>query len=745
VGNEIRMMAVCRTLTESPVTTFVDPFTGSALTADWNPDVATWTIDGVARTGQPTVGEGFAHSSTVSQLRTAALDDKSVSTTAYREISVRPSGMDVDTKVHLLMDMNVTTPVPAASIRLEATFTSAYKWRLRLYVNETLVKTYQRSTSEPAVRNYTIRLSIDASNTIRAYWDQATVARITYQSSGYVPAGGRVGFGLLSSSVYGIVIDDFNYSYSPSTGVNPARMLMASANGKLYKETTAGGMALVSSSLTLRNDRLLSAANRLEKLFIADYDLRVEGTAATSSTTTLTHASITTSLGIDTDDDRVELISGTGITIGVYGISSVGSGSLVMTSSAGASGSAIAFRVIRGPKVYDAATNALTMLGLGTIGVSQFPVGFRHFSLWADKIVATNDPTKMQQWQMSAQGYPLLWNHGDNETVGENGLTTDTIKLTLGVGAACSSAVAVNSAQLGEPIVCTIPINDTYLIFACRFSFHVLRGNPKIDGEMITLSRDVGILDIGAHVRTPDGRIIVMTLDGLYEATSQGVTIMSRDVLPLELVGINAERYEVTLGYDFQRRGICIACVARDAVIDPTLPAIHYFYDLRTEGYFPDTYDADHDPTAMAAHQVGGLGEQVLLRGCRDGYIRQFNDQTGTDDSVPFTSYVYYGPLRLGAGEYGDGILHEVVDVLDDDSGSIILAAYVGHSAEAALAAIPRWETTMAAGRNRNRWPRLRGGALYLLTTGTPGFAWARESLTITREQLDKLRKTSEV
>ena len=859
-STEIRLMAICRTLSEPAIATFADLFTANPINAtDW-PSSGSWVIDGTTTSGKPTIlSNQYAASLTAGQLRSALLRDVSPSLTAPREISISPYPMQVGTEINLLMDMDDTTPVPAGSIWLRASWLTGGLWNLRLYHNEVLVGTATTSTPEAGVNSRTIRLTIDSSNVVRAYWVSATSYSIIYSPSGYIAAGGRVGFGLQNDAGgSGVAADSFGFSYSPTSGVDPQRMLMASANGYLYKESTAGEMVLVASDLTLRRDRLLSAINRFEKLFIADYQLIAEDTDGVTSgsgfssasyadwtalelgsdvivnggfaadtdwtkgtgwtigsgvatatgaintnllqevdplsvgrtyrvTYTITRTAgiitpaagttngtnrsssgtftediicagdggfkFTTSgftgtvdnvsaqaitLAVDADDYRLEIISGTGATIGVYGITAVSATTLTLSSAPG-NASGISFRIVRGAKVYDAATNALTMLGLGTIGVSQFPVGFRHFSLWADKIVATNDAAKPQQWQMSAQKYPLLWDFGDSGTVGENGLTTDTIKLSLGVGAACSDATAVNSGFLGEPIVCTIPINDTYLIFCCRHSFHVLRGNPKIDGEFITLSRDVGILDIGAHVRTPDGRIIVMTLDGLYEVTFDGVKVMSRDVLPQELTGIDAKRYEVTLGYDFPRRGICIAAVARDLDDDPTLPSIHYFYDVRVGGYFLDEYASDHDPTATVAHQVGGLGEQILLRGCRDGYIRNFSDQAGSDDLTNFNSYLYQGPVPLGTGEYDEGILHEIIDVLDNDSGSVALSVYGGHSPEAALASTPRYTTSMSGGRNRPRWPRLRYGWVYLRTDGTPGTPWAREILTITRERTGKL------
>jgi hypothetical protein len=223
-----------------------------------------------------------------------------------------------------------------------------------------------------------------------------------------------------------------------------------------------------------------------------------------------------------------------------------------------------------------------------------------------------------------------------------------------------------------------------------------------------------------------------MTMDGLYEVKLEGIVPISRDVIPRELLALSADRYEVELGYDVERRGIVISCYSA------VLPYICYFYDLRAEGFFPEDRVAEQIPSAMVSHQIGDTGVAALLFGCRDGYIRQYNDATAYDDGTPFESYVDYGALRLGQGETGDGILHEVLDVMDTASGSVTNAIRGGHSAQEANAAAPCCTMTSGPGRNRTKYPRVRKGVVYIRTS-TSGVRWARESLTITREKVGRL------
>jgi hypothetical protein len=730
-------------LVTDPRITFYERFDDSPMSAThW--DNPAWTLDGQASSGLPTIASGGAE---VAEgfTRAAVLKDKNASTATLRETAMYASSMLVGSSISLLMDLDDVTPITSQSVRLKLTRTDTAVWTLTLYLNEAPF------VSPPPIGTTSgiLRLALETSGagtTAKGYFSNQTSPNITKSFGVYNPDGSRVGFALRAPTGTSYTrVDYFSHTYITEIAAQPSMMLCASAGGKFYRENTLCDMSPLSTSLTLRSDRLIGAANRLERLFIADYGLRAQGTdGSVSAGTTFDDVAGKdwAALGVDTDDDRLEIYAApTGTTLGFYRISARSATTITLASSPG-DNSGISYRIVRGPKVYDAATDALELIGLGTIGTSQFPIGCRHFSLWDDRIVACNDPLNPNSWYMGAKGYPFLWDYGDSGTVGENGLTSDTVKLALGEAAAIApNTLSKFTGLLGDTLVCTIPIRDDLLVFACKNRFYYLRGNPRAGGRFNTIPGDqVGILDIGAFCWTPDGRLFVLTLDGLYELTLEKAVAVSREVLPQELLGLDAEQYEITMGYDMERRGFLIACVSRDLTKFPALPSIYYFYDLRAGGFFPESRDDDCEPTAMVSHQICSMGIPILLMGCRDGYIKKYNDDAATDDGTPFNSNVFYGPVRLGEGEYGDGYVHELVDVLDLASGSVTIKAYTGYSAQVAKNATSRWQTTTVAGRNYNRHPRLRGGALYLETVGTPGSAWVRESLTMTREKAGKLR-----
>ncbi|WP_413936366.1 DNRLRE domain-containing protein [Nitrospira sp. BLG_1] len=760
----VRMVAECQTLSSNTATTYFDDFAGSSLSGTyWEHASTTWTLpDFVSDTprasvGLPTVSSGLARSDTsANQLRTASSKITGASVDSRREVSLSPYTMPIDSSVWIIMDTSESTPAISGSVAVRFTIFGSGLAELILYVNGVVKASYYNPTEVLNLERRQMRMVIHPWGKVQVWWTKQT-PDINYTIPSYSPAGRRYGFGLHNNAANdGVLIRSISFLYTVTASTKPPNMLMASANGYLEREGVDGVMYRVThvNIPSLRSDRLISAIGRLQKLYIADYGVRQQRLASSSSatianvsgsTSILDDSGVTdwTQLGIDVNSDRLEIISASGGTpapVGVYAIVSVhATNGVTFTISGGPTATSVSYRIIRGPKIYDSATDQMALTSLGTVGISQFPVGFRHFSLWADRIVAVNDPTKPQQWQMSAVGYPNLWDFGDGGTVNSDGVASGTLIGPLIEAAAASDSASGSPGKLGDPIICTIPISNDHLIFACRASFSVLRGNPLLNGTINLISRDVGILDIGAYARTPEGRLIVMTLDGLYEVTLVGVIPLSRDVIPEELLGIDPELYEVTLGYDYSKRGICIACVPRSSSDNSTLKSIHYYYDIRSGGFFLDEYALGHDTTASCVHQVNSVGPFVLVRGCRDGYLRMYDDGSGTDDGTGFDSRVWYGPIRLGSGTYGEGYINELVDVLDSVSDNVTVRIYGGDTAQEARLAEARYETRMTAGRNRNRRPRLRYSAIYIETEGTPGRPWARESMTITRQKTGRL------
>ena len=758
-GNPIRMAAVIRSLATLLSATFSDEFTGTTMSNDWSHP--SWTLEAVASAGLPAVAGGLASTSNgaFSDLRTALLSVQSTAPFTFRELSASwsfsrndPSFNPPHQKLFLCMDMATGSPNPnTGGVMLSvqagppAGTVAPDAWILNLYVHGVLKVTMTQS-ADP-VTTQVVRMSIDTNNVVRVYAKDGTTAAITWTIASYVPSGQRVGFGIQGDTggqpggnVKISSIEWLRFAYALSGVVSPPEAVVLSANGAIFREAPAGTLASDTvTNRTLASDRRVYATARLQAIYIADYGIRLESTGATTNAggQLLSDANITTGLGIDTSNDVMEIISGTGVKVGIYNIGGAANGSIPISPDAntvaGVAASAIRYRILRQPKVFDASVNppTLTNMGLGTIGVSQFPAGCRSVTLWQDRLWWCNNALTSHGWWASAAGYPTNYDYGDTGTTSPPGTA-------LGVGAAVNGTQAEFAGLIGEPLVTIIPINDDVAVFACKTSFYYMIGNPRLNGSINNISREIGIVDIGAWCRTADGQLIVLTPDGLYDINTQSATPLSRDLLPQELVGLTEDRYDISLAYDVARRGVLISASGKDA----SITSIHYFYDLRTGAFLPQSFDRTQDPTAVVTYQPSGIGLPSTIWGGRDGYVRRFEDAAQTDDGTNFNSNVFLGPIRLGPTDDLEGVVHEFIGTLDAQSGIVVVNFYVGDTPQAALASSAAFSCSLSAGRNYSEMPKIRGGVVYVELVGTPGSRWVFESGVLMREIVGKLRKS---
>lgn len=846
VATEVRLLNVCRSLNLDETITVFEPFDDSPL----DPTLWThpsWTLDSVASSGLPTQSGGNALSATANQLRTARLaSTHTASTAALREIQLDTRNLTTGNEFSILMDMDNTTPVPAASIRLRGKVASATQYELYLYINEVQVA-QSIDKSATAGDYHGLRLRIDAAGTIKGYWRKFNNPSITYTPSGYTAAGGRAGFALKAGSMTAYSSQfEFMYLLAAAGGL-PPRALCASANGVFRREDTNGDMIIVNdgaSDPTLASDRLLSSVNRLQKLYIADYELKAEGTDGTTSTTTFdsasfsdwtaittgtdvivngtfaadtdwtkgsgwtigagvatatgaistdlsqtvdpltigqryrvvftitrTAGSITVNLGgtagtarsatdtftedlvcttseifkfstsgftgtvdnvtctpillrVDADDDRLEIFSGTAAQQGVYEISSVSASGVTLSTSPG-NASGISFRIIRAPKVYDAVTDALTKVPIGTIGATpgQFPHGCTIVSAWLDRLIWSGDPRNKHAVFASKRGDPENYKYA-NKTAGE--------------AFAYDPAQFAGASQIGDAVTAIIPYSDDYIMFAGERSISIQRGDPTYNGELDLVTRVAGIIDKQAWTYLPDGRVLGLSTDGLYIFTpgpNMMPELVSRERIPEELIDINTALYDVQLQYDLGPQGAKIFVTPKEAG-----QTTHWWFDWTKKAFWPENYPSDMGPTASCVHSPGGSGREIIILGGRDGYLRKEVDSATTDDGISITSFTLLGPFNMGHPRF-DGLIHEVLCEVAKGSGHVVVEVLVAETPQEAYAAEAAFTFTFSPDNPHvMEEARARGGACFLKVYPAGSTGWAIETLAFDKEVVGRLR-----
>jgi hypothetical protein len=110
------------------------------------------------------------------------------------------------------------------------------------------------------------------------------------------------------------------------------------------------------------------------------------------------------------------------------------------------------------------------------------------------------------------------------------------------------------------------------------------------------------------------------------------------------------------MGYDRRRLGIIISVTLLSSGSNSC-----YWYDLRTNGLFPESYPTDCGAYSIYNYAATDPDYSGLLMGCGDGYIRIHDDSAKDDDTgatdTAISSYCTLPIKNLGQEEDSEGRL----------------------------------------------------------------------------------------
>ena len=506
---------------------------------------------------------------------------------------------------------------------------------------------------------------------------------------------------------------------------NLKRYCVALANGTLYSDKTNSVMASVSSSVKFTDDKTLLSAEHDQKLYIADYaPTVVEGTDGTLSSTgtvlTATGVADWTALGIDTGLHAIYLsnIGGDSTVFGTYAIASVSSGSITLVSPGAAVNGACSYKLFVCPKYYDPTLDNISFW-IATVGT--VPMNCPIIARYRSRIVLAGDIDAPHLWYMSRSDNPLDWDYSQSDV---------------------SRAVAgqdSDSGAIGDTITAVIPFSVDYLVFGCHSSLWVLSGDPANGGSINNLSYTVNILSSTSWCYGPNSEIIFLASNGLYSLsyssdTGIAASSLSQDVLPRDFFDIDTTLNDISMAFDVRNYGVHIFITSKG-----DFRQTYYWFDWKTQTFWPAALQSEHDPFVTLNRTSYVASEENVVLGCRDGYIRQFDNAELTDDGSTITNYVKIGPIRLGNG-YNEGMLTELLGTLGTGSGDVTWSVYVGKTAQEALAANPLYTGVWIDGRNNIARPRSRGDSLILKLSGEANKTWAVEEMQLTGLGKGKIR-----
>ena len=351
---------------------------------------------------------------------------------------------------------------------------------------------------------------------------------------------------------------------------------------------------------------------------------------------------------------------------------------------------------------------------------------------WRNRLVLTGTLNDPQNWFMSRVDDPWDFDYGQDDA---------------------ESAVAGNdyaNGRIGDPITALCPISNDALVFGCTRSIYVMRGDPAAGGRVYKVSSETGMLGPNAWCTDGQGTMWFLGEEGLFVMPASGgeprnVTNRRlpslagyKSVMPGRNAAYQSGRTYVSLAYDADRHGVLIFLAPYASAT-----ATHYFYDIRNDAFWPESYPDAMGPTMAAYYNATTSTYRKLLLGGRNGCIYYYSeatkrDETGAQTTAAISSRVLIGPVRLGGG-IGDALITRLIGVTSTGSEVAGWGLYAGVTPEACAAtavsdgaAVTNAQAsgTWSAGRNVDR-SRVRGGAhavkVYNATTAR---RWALESIT---------------
>jgi len=350
--------------------------------------------------------------------------------------------------------------------------------------------------------------------------------------------------------------------------------------------------------------------------------------------------------------------------------------------------------------------------------------------LYRGRAVLSGNPAYPWQWYMSRQADIFDWDYTS--------------------GDAQSAVAGQNSAagKVGDEVKALIPFHDDYLIFAGASSFYYMRGDPANQGTISSLYEGGGIFGPRAYCFDRTGNLWVFSSAGLlkFPRTGDGVaspTSVSENTWPdfYDETGADPSTHRVVMGYDSRRNGVEIA-----VTLLATGLSTSYWYDLNTNGFFPESYPLACGALSMYRHDSNDNDYSDLLIGCKDGYIRHYvdtakNDDVGSTDQL-ISSYVAMPVQQLGSDEDMKGKVNSLTFVLSggatagsfSDSDGVDYELHVGKDPETVSEDIRDGATALFSGtltgpgRRQRVRDKVAGGYLGVkLSNSTVDETWSIE------------------
>lgn len=336
--------------------------------------------------------------------------------------------------------------------------------------------------------------------------------------------------------------------------------------------------------------------------------------------------------------------------------------------------------------------------------------GCRYIALYRGRIVLSGLVSDPHNWFMTEAGDPLDIDYGG---------TPSAILPVAGNN--------TNAGLCPDIVTCLAPYTDDLLFIGGDHTLWLMRGDPASGGRLDNISFQTGISGPDAFTFDPNGIIYWYGSGGLWRMSADGVPeSLSKNRMDKTFSAIDLTTNTVQLAWDNVRHGLHIFIVP-----NTERATTHYFWDQRTDSFWPIGYPNAKGPTRTFAFDGDQPDDNALLLGGWDGYIRQIDPSTLNDDGTAISSHIVYPPVSEG-GSTKNTLINSLTAVLDTNSDDVVLTTYAEDTIQKTIEATTiRYARTLSAGRTRIL-NRVAGNAIKIVLSNKIDLkTWAIESLVV--------------
>ncbi len=517
------------------------------------------------------------------------------------------------------------------------------------------------------------------------------------------------------------------------------KRLIAIAKSEVWQETPAGTMAVVSDSQSggLNTINPLTAAEAFQKVFIANASvlkvtrfadtrllISVGGGVNITISDVPPHGAVISSMNRAAAMvvDYVQRATSTTVSY-VYGYTTT-SLKFVVNDSVAFSGRSIgSVKTVAvgasAPFFHDYTVYPSVSTTPKTFG--SLPGKATLIALYRGRIVLSGNPAYPFQWYMSRQNNPYDYAF----------FAADPQAPVAGGNS--------DAGELGDVVTALIPYKDDYLVFGCANTIWVMRGDPAAGGSLDEVSLTTGIFGPMSHCWDDKDNLYFFGSGGIYRippgfGPPENLTMALLPNIITDL-DVDPSTHRIVMAYDRRRVGVLIAITAL-----ATGSNVNYWFDLKTQAFFPESYPGECGIYAMAFYEAEDSDYRRLVVGGRDAYIRYFRDSAKDDDAGDsddaISSFATFGPIQLSQDPDSEGKIISLTVVTGTDTDGLTYDVHVADSAEETIDQVEAGSTPFLTGTVQvdNRIARIRIKcrgiyALVKLYNSTASQTWACEKV----------------